>query len=54
VAGDAAEPFDRIEEPGFAADREVEAAVAVGDDVEPCGLLRIDHRSDRIEILLAE
>src|SRR5258707_11592782 len=28
VAGDAAEPLDRVEEPGFAADREIEAAVA--------------------------
>ena len=54
MAVDAAQPLDRIEEPGLAADREVEAAVAVGHDVEPGGLLRIDDRGDRVEILLAE
>src|ERR1700680_198518 len=54
VAVNAAEPLDRIEEPRLAADREVEAAVAVGDDVEPGSLLRIDDRGDRIEILLAK
>src|SRR5712671_4592177 len=54
VAGNAAEPLDRIEEPGFAADREIEAAVAIADDVEPGGFLRVDDRGDRVEILLAE
>ena len=54
VALDAAQPLDRIEEPRLAADREIEAAVAVGDDVEPGGLLRIDDRRDGVEILLAE
>ena len=54
VAVDAAQPLDRIEEPGLAADREVEAAVAVGDDVEPGRLLRVDHRGDRVDVLLAE
>jgi len=50
----AAEPLDRIEEPRLAADGEVEAAVAIGDDVEPGSLLRIDDRRDRVEILLAK
>ena len=54
VALDAAQPLDRIEEPRLAADREVEAAVAVGDDVEPGRLLRVDHRGDGVEVLLAE
>ena len=54
MAVDAAEPLDRVEEPRLAADREVEAAVAVGDDVEPGGLLRIDDRGDRVEVLLAK
>ena len=54
MAAHPAETFDRIEEPRFAADSEVEAAVAVGDDVEPRRLLRIDDRGDRVEILLAE
>src|SRR5262249_16345381 len=35
VALDAAEPLDRVEEPGLAADRQVEPGVAVGDDVSP-------------------
>src|SRR6202035_1544141 len=34
VAMDAAQSLDRVEEPGLAADDEVETAVAVGDDVE--------------------
>ena len=54
VALDPAQPLDRIEEPRLAADREVEAAVAVGDDVEPGGLLGVDDRGDGVEILLAE
>jgi hypothetical protein len=54
VAVDAAQPLDRIEEPRLAADREIEAAVAVGDDVEPGRLLRVDDRGNRVEILLAK
>ena len=54
MAVDAAQPLDRVEEPRLAADREVEAAVAVGDDVEPGGLLRVDDRRDGVEILLAK
>ena len=51
---DAAQPLDRVEKPRFAADDEVKAAVAVGNDIETGGLLRIDDRRDRVEILLAE
>ena len=54
VALDAAEPLDRIEEPGLAADGQIEPAVAVGHDVEPGGLLRVDHAGDRVQVLLAE
>jgi hypothetical protein len=54
MAGNAAHPLDRIEKPRLAADREIEAAVAVGHDVEPGGFLRVDDRGDGIEILLAE
>ena len=54
MACDAAETLDRIEEPRFAADREIEAAVAVGHDVEPGGFLFSDDARDRIEVLLAE
>src|SRR5262249_56580935 len=54
MAFDAAEPLDRIEEPGLATDRQVEARVAVGDDVEPGRLLRVDDARDRVQILLAE
>ena len=54
MAVDAAEALDRIEEPGFAADREIEPAVAVGDDVQPGGFLRVDHRGDGVEVLFAE
>src|SRR5580704_4122672 len=50
----AAQPLDRVEEPRLAADREVEAAVAVGDNVESRRLLRIDDRRDGVEILLAK
>src|SRR5271165_100858 len=51
---DAAEPLNRIKEPRLAADDQVEAAVAVGDDVKSGGLLRVDDRRDGVEILLAE
>jgi hypothetical protein len=51
---DAAEPLDGIEEPGFAAHRQVEAAVAVRHDVEARGLLGIDDGGHGVEILLAE
>ena len=54
MALDAGDALDRIEEPRFAPDREIEPAVAVGDDVEARRLLRIDDRRDRIEVLLAE
>ena len=54
MALDAADALDRIEEPRFAADREIEPAVAVGDDVEARGFLRVDDRGDRVEILFAE
>ena len=54
MAGDAAEPLDRIEEPGLAADGEIEAAVAVGHDIEPGGFLLGDDARDRVEVLLAE
>ena len=54
MAVDAAEPLDRIEEPGLAADGQIEAAVAVGHDIEPGGFLFGDDAGDRVEILLAE
>src|SRR5262249_5894505 len=54
VAFEAAESLDRVEEPRLATDGEVEAAVAVGHDVEAGGLLRIDDARDGVEILLAE
>ena len=54
VAADAAETFDRIEEPGLAAHGQIEAAVAVRHDIEPCGFLLGDDAGDRVEILFAE
>jgi len=51
---DAAEPLDGIEEPGLAAHRQVEAAVAVRHDVESRGFLGIDDGGHGVEILLAE
>src|SRR5439155_14417076 len=54
VTVDAAQPLDRVEEPRLAADDEVEAAVAVCDDVEPGGLLCVDDRRDGVEVLLAK
>ncbi|PYQ00951.1 MAG: hypothetical protein DMF83_26865 [Acidobacteria bacterium] len=54
VAGDAAQPLDDVEEPRLAADGEVEARVAVGDDVEPRHLLLADETRHRVEVLLAE
>ncbi len=54
MAADAAETFDRIEEPGLAAHGQIEAAVAVGHDIEPGGFLLGDDAGDRVEILLAE
>ncbi len=54
VAADAAEAFDWIKEPGLAAHGQIEAAVAVRDDIEPCGFLLGDDAGDRVEILLAE
>jgi hypothetical protein len=47
-------PLDGIEEPRFAAHREIEPAVAVGDDVEPGRFLGIDDRRDGVDVLLAE
>ena len=54
MAFDAAEALDRVEEPRLAADGQIEPAVAVGDDIEPRGLLGVDHAGDRVEVLLAE
>ena len=54
VATDAAETLDGIKEPGLAAHGQIEAAVAVGHDIEPCRLLLGDDAGDRVEILLAE
>src|SRR5437016_14072434 len=48
------QPLDRVKKPRLAADGEVEAAVAVGHDVEAGGLLRIDDARDGVEVLLAE
>src|SRR5207237_6294987 len=49
VTGDPAQPLDWITEPGFAADREVAAAVAVADDVSAGGFLRVDDGCDGVE-----
>jgi len=54
MAAETAQTFDRVEEPGFAADGKIEAAVAVGDDVESGGLLGIDDRGHGVLVLLAE
>src|SRR2546425_4621052 len=54
MAGQAAEPLDRIGEPRLAADGELEARVAVGDDVESRTLLVADEAGDRVEVLFAE
>jgi hypothetical protein len=54
MALDPAEALDRIEEPRLAAHRQVEAAVAVGHDVEPGRFLFGDDAGDRVEVLLAE
>ncbi len=54
MAVHAAEAFDRVEEPGFAAYGEVKAAVAVGHDVQARCLLRVDDGGNGVEVLLAE
>ena len=54
VAGDAAQPLDRVVEPRLAAHGEVEARVAVGEDVEPRALLLRQEAGHRVEILLAK
>ena len=54
MAAHTADPFDGIEEPRLAAHGEIEAAVAVGHDIEPGGFLLGDDAGDRVEILLAE
>src|SRR5574341_345571 len=54
VARDPAQPLDRVVEPRLAADGEVEARVAVGDDVEPGPRLLGDEAAHRVEVLLAE
>jgi len=54
VAGDAAQPLDRVGEPGLAAHGEVEAGVAAGDDVEPGSDLVADAAGDGVQVLLAE
>src|SRR5262249_33972676 len=54
VAGDATQPLERIEEPRAAADGEIEARVAVADDVEPGPLLLAHQTRRRVEVLLAE
>src|SRR5262249_58145560 len=54
VAGDAAQPLERIEEPRAAAHGEIEARVAVADDVETGALLLAYQTRRRVEVLLAE
>src|SRR5262249_51432855 len=54
VAGETAQPLDWIEEPRLAAHGEVEATIAVGDDVETRCLLGIDDAGDRVHVLLAK
>jgi hypothetical protein len=47
-------PAERIEEPRAAAHREVEAGVAVADDVQAGALLLAHQTRRRVEVLLAE
>jgi hypothetical protein len=54
VAADPTEAFDWIKEPGLAAYREIEAAVAVRHDVEPGCFLFGDDAGDGVKVLLAE
>jgi hypothetical protein len=54
MAKSPAQPGEWVEDPGLAPDREVEAGIAIGQDVEPGhGLLREDA-GDGVEVLLAE
>src|ERR1700676_2479139 len=54
VAVDTTQSFDRIEEPGFTADGEVETAISIGDDVQARCFLRVDYGRDRVDILFAK
>ena len=54
VAGDAAQTLDHVEEPRLAAHGEIEARVAVGDDVEPRHLLLSNQTRHRVQVLFAE
>src|SRR5215831_10383891 len=54
MAGETAQPLDRIEEPRLAAHGEVEATIAVGHDVETRCLLGIDDAGDGVHVLLAK
>ena len=53
-AGEAVHVQRRVRKPVMPGHVGIKAAIAVGDDVEAGGLLRIDDRRNRVEILLAE
>jgi hypothetical protein len=51
---DAAQPLEWVEDPGLAPDGEVEAGIAIGQDVEPGHRLLREDAGDGVEVLLAE
>ncbi len=50
---DAVQAFDSVEEPGTPPDLEVEARVAIHQDVETRAFLLVDVAGDRVGVLLA-
>src|SRR5262245_19459584 len=54
MTANAAQPLDGIKKPGFAADGQVEATVAVGNNIEPGRFLLGDDAGHGVEILLAK
>src|SRR5262245_5289705 len=54
MTGDAGQALDHVEEPRLAPHGEIEARVAVGDDVEPGHLLLARETRHSVEVLLAE
>jgi hypothetical protein len=54
MAADATETLDWIKEPGFATHGQIETAIAVRDDIEPCCFLFGDDAGNGVEILFAK
>src|SRR5262245_11534460 len=54
MAADAAETLDWIKEPGFATHGQIETAIAVRDDIEPCCFLFGNDAGNGVEILFAK